>query len=217
MGNSIPKTEMAYSKDEKSTPAKDKDVTEDAMSWDILHDAGDKALQEVIKQQSACIETLQTKMAAIETEMSQTKSAVQKLQKQVAFTAHFNEGGPIRISKSSPIAFSQVKLNLGNGYDPNSGVFTAPVSGLYLFHLHVKGDGLVTRQTTFLKIVKAESELAIVTLHNARHQYDHARASDSVATHVEAEQEVYVQYEDGAPSIDKWQDTSFTGVLICAD
>ena len=38
-----------------------------------------------------------------------------------------------KYSANSIIKFSNVQLNVGNAYDVNSGVFTAPVSGLYLF------------------------------------------------------------------------------------
>jgi len=37
------------------------------------------------------------------------------------------------------IKFSTVQLNVGNAYDVNSGVFTAPVSGLYLFTAQLCG------------------------------------------------------------------------------
>ncbi|XP_045206773.2 complement C1q-like protein 2 [Mercenaria mercenaria] len=38
------------------------------------------------------------------------------------------------------IVFDHVETNTGNGYNPHNGVFTAPVSGLYLFYTSVLAD-----------------------------------------------------------------------------
>ncbi|KAK7087339.1 complement C1q-like protein 4 [Littorina saxatilis] len=185
--------------------------------WKRSADESNSELQKVI-------EALKAKVTSLEGEMSQVKSTVAKRQQQVAFTAHFNKGGPTTHSGSYdvPIAFSQVELNLGKGYDSKSGVFTAPVAGLYLFHLYVKGVGTKTANDQFqLAIVNGKSELAKVTLHSELYKY--ARTSTSVATHVEAGQKVCVKFHNWPVgrsdpfSYDIWHDTSFTGVLICAD
>ncbi|KAK7089095.1 hypothetical protein V1264_024360 [Littorina saxatilis] len=161
----------------------------------------------VIQQQSALIQTLQIKMTGVENEIA-------TLQQRVAFTAHFNEGGPINIGTTAPIPFSHVTINVGNGYNPNSGVFTAPVSGVYLFLLHVKGD--YTRKIIVeVEIVKSSTVLFLTGVHNELNT--HAQTSASVAAHVNAGERVFVRHHSGPTTLDKWYDTAFSGFLLYAD
>ncbi|KAL4222615.1 hypothetical protein ACF0H5_018656 [Mactra antiquata] len=48
-------------------------------------------------------------------------------------------------STGETIIFTDIMINNGDGYDSNTGVFTAPVNGTYLFtiHLCLKGDKLL--------------------------------------------------------------------------
>lgn len=48
------------------------------------------------------------------------------------------------------IRYENVDKNLGNSFDPNTGIFTAPVDGLYIVSLTIEqtGDVLVTAGVT---------------------------------------------------------------------
>ena len=53
----------------------------------------------------------------------------------VYFSAYLNAGGNIGSdSEDFPITFNNVLLNYGNGFEGESGTFTAPLSGYYSFH-----------------------------------------------------------------------------------
>ena len=53
----------------------------------------------------------------------------------VYFSAYLNEGEYIGSdSEDFPITFNNVLINHGNGFDGESGIFTAPLSGYYSFH-----------------------------------------------------------------------------------
>lgn len=63
-------------------------------------------------------------------------------------TATYNYG-----NVNNPFIFDQVLLNNGNCYDPSTGIFTAPVTGLYTF------NGLLQREvnTTFNATIQVNS------------------------------------------------------------
>ena len=57
----------------------------------------------------------------------------------VAFTVHFSAddvGDGIALSSTNPVLqFDSVVTNIGDGYDPHTGIFTAPAAGTYAFFL----------------------------------------------------------------------------------
>nr|KAG5712443.1 hypothetical protein BaRGS_011417 [Batillaria attramentaria] len=57
--------------------------------------------------------------------------------KQVAFHAHFsgNWDTPINVGTHATLKFDAVVTNVGKGYNPDTGAFTAPYNGTYLFLL----------------------------------------------------------------------------------
>ncbi|KAL3856565.1 hypothetical protein ACJMK2_011300 [Sinanodonta woodiana] len=75
-----------------------------------------------------------------------------------AFTARFyNDLRQFAIGK--PIVFNDVYLNLGNGYDGNSGIFRTPVAGLYLVMMTISSS---ESNTPDVEVVKNGSPLCRV-------------------------------------------------------
>lgn len=57
----------------------------------------------------------------------------------------------VHCSKLQPVIFDAVKLNQGNGYDNNHGVFKAPVTGTYLFTSTLSVQPRNSYHTAFVK------------------------------------------------------------------
>jgi hypothetical protein len=55
------------------------------------------------------------------------------------FTASSSD--PLNIGPTASIILSRVITNVGNGYDPQTGVFTVPVTGLYDIQLTYMAHG----------------------------------------------------------------------------
>ncbi|KAK3587265.1 hypothetical protein CHS0354_034409 [Potamilus streckersoni] len=77
-----------------------------------------------------------------------------------AFTARVSV--PLRhFANSQPIVFGDIYLNQGNGYDKNSGIFRAPVAGLYLVLITISSEG---NNTPDVEVVKNGSPLCRVVV-----------------------------------------------------
>ena len=61
-----------------------------------------------------------------------TDCAVDNIINVIAFHANLNTHVE-NMSTNTTIRFGNVQLNKGNGYDPNTGIFTAPEAGVYYF------------------------------------------------------------------------------------
>ncbi|KAF1378080.1 hypothetical protein PFLUV_G00185930 [Perca fluviatilis] len=99
-----------------------------------------------LKQITASLDQQKADMSLLQREtqeqVSQLKTEVDKLKqeqqgRQVAFSASLSAGGPAVTLGPFPSAptlvFKHVVTNIGNAYNSNSGVFTAPVRGAYNF------------------------------------------------------------------------------------
>jgi len=62
----------------------------------------------------------------------------QKQNTTVMFSAYLDH--QVTASPRDVIVFNQITTNVGNGYNPSTGVFICPVSGYYVFDVHIQGQ-----------------------------------------------------------------------------
>jgi hypothetical protein len=128
--------------------------------------------------------------------------------KGVAFTARLRNNVTARSLQN--LIFDDVLTNIGNAYNPDTGIFKVPYSGRYLFSLTVRAQyqrqvctEIVAEPTVIGQLTAGDSEI------------DRASASVTVVVILEAGNEVYVRetktwtghfYGEGY--------TVFTGILL---
>ena len=108
--------------------------------------------------------------------------------------------------------------NLGNGYNPETGLFTAPYAGAYLFLLdatHIPDHTLSSQ----LAIMKTGHHVLAATYGKAQSLQADSYTRDTVqaAVHLKVGEQVWVEHVYGATVFRQSSFTTFTGVLVQAD
>ena len=122
----------------------------------------------------------------------------------VGLTSTVQHAGP-----HQNIVFDHVETNVGNGYNPHHGVFTAPVSGLYLFYSSIlsEHDGEVRAQIVVNGVFKA-------SIYGSNDRFD--QGSQAIVVSLQQGDDVAVQNRDNDHAIygDAYIYSTFSGVLL---
>lgn len=166
------------------------------------------ALQVLVQQQAATIIQLQSRLTALEHFMP---SSFQ----QVGFTAGLSTD-LVNLRPGEIIKFDVLGINFGNGYSALTGIFTAPVSGLYSFTLSFMSVNGYDH--SYITIDKHGTVLG-TAFADGRSDWD--QGSTQVTTHLTQGEQVVVRPQQGTSAIrGGWNDlhtSSFSGFLVQAD
>ncbi|CAL1589283.1 unnamed protein product [Knipowitschia caucasica] len=92
-------------------------------------------------------------------------------------------------STDTTLVYKHVVTNTGNAYNPLTGIFTAPVRGVYHFHVHI--FELFTG-SYFARVSLVKNGSKMVTAQEHQSTRSNGAASNSMSVRLEAGDEVYV-------------------------
>ena len=132
----------------------------------------------------------------------------------VAFSVRFSSDNGVTglpMSTHSILQFNHVITNVGNGYFPQTGIFTAPYAGVYCFSISfmsVNGKGHI--------FVAIDRHGTMLDYAYANGHDDGDQGSAEVTVHLARGEQVWVR-QQGGTAVRGGLFTVFTGYLVQAD
>ncbi|XP_061176744.1 caprin-2-like [Saccostrea echinata] len=135
---------------------------------------------------------------------------VEDSSKKVAFTAGTTGAGGI--GSGSTLVFPVVINNVGGGYDPGTGIFTAPMAGQYVFYISAQG---YSSDTLYVSIVHNGGAKVMTMSDGGRGKDFYDSGSNLVTLNLQQGDRVWARchsgsnyYSEGIPI------TTFSGFLV---
>ncbi|XP_053380349.1 EMILIN-1-like [Mercenaria mercenaria] len=120
------------------------------------------------------------------------------------------------LSQNTIVKYDNILKNKGGGYDPKSGKFTAPSSGVYLFLFFVE-PGHDKNNMAFLNLY-VDGEYIAYAIHESRHDDHNTSGGQAYVSYMSAGDQAWIQTGNLDPSEGKHNiadyGTTFTGILI---
>ncbi|XP_026099376.1 cerebellin-4-like [Carassius auratus] len=172
--------------------------------------------EKTTEQQTVILEELNKKTDGMS---NLTESQVEELRKEnrdreIAFSAALMESGFGHIGPFTTeitLTYRNVFTNIGNAYNPFTGIFTAPLKGAYMFSFSI--FGYTTSSTTSTASIVKNGEKLVVA-HGHQDQYD-VNSSKGVVLILEVGDVVYVRLWSGTRIYDnQHKHNTFSGYLL---
>uniref|UniRef100_A0A9J7YBB3 C1q domain-containing protein n=1 Tax=Cyprinus carpio carpio TaxID=630221 RepID=A0A9J7YBB3_CYPCA len=193
------------------------------LSFSDIH-AALRELTATVTEQKANIRALETQLREElnkkTDEMSNlTESQVEELRKEnrdreIAFSAALMESGGGDIGPFTTeitLTYRNVFTNIGNAYNPITGIFTAPLKGAYMFNFSIYGHSSPSTPSTVYIVKNGEK---VVIAHGHQDQY-FVNSSKGVVLILEVGDVVYVRLWSGTRIYDdKNNHMTFSGYLL---
>jgi hypothetical protein len=124
-------------------------------------------------------------------------------------------GDGIPLSPHQTLVFDHVVTNAGNGYDPQTGFFTAPVAGYYAFSIVIMEPNGATHPDLSVEVVKNGAIVDMAYVHNEPSDLTEQGSTHAVV-HLAAGDRVWIRQHAG-DGIRGSVWTVFTGYLVHVD
>ncbi|XP_062386571.1 complement C1q-like protein 2 [Sardina pilchardus] len=164
---------------------------------------------------------------SMEARLKYTEDQVKKLQRnnseghtnatRVAFSVSLSDSGVAIFgpwNDDRTVLFKRILTNIGDAYNPNTGIFTAPVSGVYYFSFtafaHMQSSSILAGTALY------KNGKLVVSVHELHQGEDnHEYASNSAVLELKAKDTVYIHLEEGRMVYDDYKGrTTFAGFLL---
>ncbi|CAJ1085945.1 cerebellin 11 [Xyrichtys novacula] len=176
-----------------------------------------ETVDELTRQKSE-VERLNKENEGLETRLNATEKEVDELKQnsgkapQIAFSASLANFGEIYKGPCTDktLIFKRIFSNTGNGYDNNTGVFTAPVNGLYYFSFSTYGYN-----THVMGAILVKNGIRQVSTYDHPSDDGSDSSSNSVVLRLAAGDKVHMELWDKGRVFDNLNGhTTFSGFLI---
>ncbi|XP_051763079.1 cerebellin-1-like [Ctenopharyngodon idella] len=176
-----------------------------------------KSMEERIQKLEETLTKVLSENEALKTLVQDSKNQLETVQKEyeakkVAFSAGLLASGT---GNTGPMAnlkileYKKVFSNIGNAYDSNTGIFTAPVKGVYYFKFYAHSHGGITSAVSLLK--NGETQCSV----HAWKPVSNGNGSNGVVLSLEIGDKIYTQLWRNTWVYDDPESyTSFSGFLI---
>ncbi|KAF4115155.1 uncharacterized protein LOC131536657 [Onychostoma macrolepis] len=196
------------------------------LSFPDIH-AALRELTATVTEQKANIRALETQLREELNKKTDeisnlTESQVEELRKEnrdreIAFSASLMESGNSGdigpFTTEITLTYRNVFTNIGNAYNPITGIFTAPLKGAYKFTFSNGGHGSPSIPST-ASIVKNGEKVVVAHAHQAQYAVN---SSKGVVLILEVGDVVYVRLWSGARTYDnQYNHCTFSGYLLFA-
>ncbi|XP_068581681.1 cerebellin-1-like [Cebidichthys violaceus] len=170
---------------------------------------GQKAEVDRLKKEN---EGLKTRLNATEEEIDRLKRSSAKGAPQIAFSASLANFGEIYKGPCTDKAliYKRVFSNTGNGYDQSTGIFTAPVGGLYFFSFSTYGYN-----THVMGAMLMKNGARQISTYDGPTADGSDSSSNAVALQLAAGDKVHMELWDNGRVFDNLNGhTTFSGFLV---
>ncbi|XP_033988471.1 myosin-11-like isoform X5 [Trematomus bernacchii] len=160
----------------------------------------------------------ENKSTALESRMSSSEKEVEELQRentdrpQVAFSAGLTDSGSVGpFTTDTTLKYSKVFTNIGQAYSPTTGIFTAPVGGVYYFRFNMWGD----IDSSYTHVGFFHNDQRKMMLSDYNDGYGFVSASNSMVLQLEKGDVVYIVLNsNNAIFDDSYNRIIFSGFLL---